>query len=42
MNRCPHCILKAIERRTGIKLSGDFKAGFAAGAIFYPYLRRKK
>jgi hypothetical protein len=41
-NQCPHCILKQIERRIGIKFSSDFAAGFAAGAIFYPALSKKK
>ena len=43
MNKnCPHCILKRIERRTGIAFSTDFYAGFVLGAILYPDLAKKR
>jgi hypothetical protein len=38
MKRCPHCVLKRIEHRTGIRFSLEFKAGFMLGAILYPDL----
>lgn len=34
--------LQRIEHRTGIELSGDFKAGFMLGAILYPDLVNKR
>lgn len=42
MNRCPHCIIERLEKKSGIKLSNDFKLGFQLGAIFYPELTKKR
>lgn len=42
MRRCPHCILKRIEKRTSIQFSMDFKVGFMLGAILYPDLIKKR
>jgi hypothetical protein len=39
-SKCPHCILKRIEKRTRIEFSTDFKAGFMLGVVLYPELAK--
>jgi len=39
--KCPHCILKRIEKRTGVQFSTDFTAGFMLGALLYPDLVKR-
>ena len=40
--KCPHCILKRIEKRIGVQFSTDFTAGFMLGALLYPDLTKKR
>jgi hypothetical protein len=39
-SKCPHCILRRIEKRTRIEFSTDFKAGFMLGVVLYPDLTK--
>jgi len=38
--KCPHCLLKILEKKAGIKFSEDFGAGFACAVLFYKDLTK--